>query len=289
MAIYRVQALLCFVLIIVFSCTNEKEETSSEEASDNTQQNEKATPSVNILSAFFGLDNGVPGLLFGCGLFGMQDGMPIVLDQRIPLPALLDSNVFMVHRASGAVSPVACATLMPALEPEERRTILLIGEFASASDPPVGVSIVGSLLTDAGSDAQGAMTETVVPLDAGPSIVIAEHYMASELPTGGADECSADTDHIIKTTWDGGVTGHLGAHLSEAHRLGTTIEYANGQIRSASMLADALDGDNHVEFCMSEPGEPVSISAAADLYEDPNDDANALHTRVIVDANYVEQ
>ena len=116
--------------------------------------------SVEILSAFFGLDSRIPGFLFGCGLSGPQDGMPIVLDRRIPLPALLDPSVFVVHRASGAESPVGCATLAPANEAEERRTILLVGEFASDDDPPIGVEIVGTLLTDDGVDAQGALIET---------------------------------------------------------------------------------------------------------------------------------
>ena len=45
--------------------------------------------SVEILSAFFGLDSRIPGFLFGCGLSGPQDGMPIVLDRRIPYPHCL--------------------------------------------------------------------------------------------------------------------------------------------------------------------------------------------------------
>ena len=243
--------------------------------------------SVQILFAFFGLDNGVPGMLFGCGLAGRQDGMPIVLDRRIPLPALLDPSVFVVHRLSGAQSPVDCATLAPAVEAEERRTILLIGEYGSAGDPPVGVEIVGSLLTDEGVDAKGTLGETVTPLEAGPSIVLAELYQISGLPTGDADECPPDTDHIIKTTWDGGVSGPGGVHLDETHRLGTTVEYANGEVRVATLLADALDHDNHVEFCMSAPGDPVAISASAGLYEDPNGDLNARHTQIIIDANGV--
>ena len=239
---------------------------------------------VRILAAFMGLDSRIPGFLFGCGLSGRQDGMPIVLDRRIPLPALLDPSVFVVHRASGAESPVGCATLAPADEAEERRTILLVGEFASDDDPPVGVEIVGTLLTDDGVDAKGALTETVVPLAAGPSIVMAEHYAISELPTGGEDECPADTDHIIKTTWEGGVSAPGGADLDESHRLGTTVEYASGEVRVATLLADAFDNDNHVELCMSEPGEPVAITAGSGLYEDPNGDLNVLHTQVVIDA-----
>ena len=162
-----------------------------EPSADAPSESDGGAESVHILAAFFGLDDGIPGQLFGCGMSGLQDGMPIVLDRRIPLPALLDPSVFVVHRASGAESPVGCATLAPADEAEERRTILLVGEFASDGDPPVGVEIVGTLLTDDGVDAKGALVETVVPLAAGPSIVLAEHYLISELPTGGTDECPA--------------------------------------------------------------------------------------------------
>ena len=254
-------------------------------AEDGSTTMDGGAEGVQILSAFFGLDNGVPGQAFGCGLFGLQDGMPIVLDRRIPLPALLDPSVFVVHRASGAESPVGCATLAPADETEERRTILLLGEFASDGDPPVGVEIVGTLLTDDGVDSKEALIETVVPLADGPSIVLAEHYLISELPTGGTDECPADTDHIIKTTWEGGVTAPGGADLDESHRLGTTVEYASGELRVATVLADAFDNDNHVEFCMSAPGEPVAITASPSLYEDPNGDLNELHTQVVIDAH----
>ena len=223
-------------------------------------------------------------MAFGCGLSGLQDGMPIVLDRRIPLPARQDPSVFVVHRLSGAQSPVGCATLVPAVE-DESEEILLIGEYGSADDPPVGVEIVGTLFTDEGTDAKGAQVDTVVPLEAGPSIVVAERYDISGLPAGGEDECPPDTDHIIKTTWDGGVSAPGGADLDETHRLGTTVEYANGEVRVATLLADALDNDNHVEFCMSAPGEPVAISASAGLYEDPNGDLNELLTQLIRDAD----
>ena len=274
--------------VLLTACNGDGDGTTTKNtgsAEDGNNDIDGGAERINILSAFFGLDNGVPGLLFGCELTGPQDGMPIVIDQRIPLQPLLDPSVFIVHRASGSESTVGCATLAPADEAEERRTILLVGEFASDGDPPVGVEIVGTLLTDDGVDAEGALIETVVPLTAGPSIVMAEHYLISELPTGGTDECPADTDHIIKTTWDGGVSGPEGADLDESHRLGTTVEYANGDVRVATLLADAFDNDNHVELCMSEPGDPVAITAGSDLYEDPNGDLNVLYTQAVIDAH----
>ena len=74
-------------------------------AEDGSTTMDGGAESVQILAAFFGLDNGVPGL---CSMYWpVPDGMPIVLDRRIPLPPLLDPSVFVVHRASEQ-SPVGC-------------------------------------------------------------------------------------------------------------------------------------------------------------------------------------
>ena len=35
---------------------------------------------------------------------------------------------------------------------------------------------------------------------------------------------------------------------------------------------------------MSEPGEPVAVTAVSGLYEDPNGDLNVLHTQVVIEA-----
>ena len=178
--------------------------------------------------------------------------------------------MFVVHRASGAESPVGCATLAPwtRLKSEGRS---LVGEFASDGDPPLGVEIVGTLLTDDGVDAEGAPIETVVPLAAGPSIVLAEHYLISE-PRPGAQMNALPIQITSSKHRNGGRSGPGGADLDESHRVGTTVEYASGEVRVATLLADAFDNDNHVELCMSAPGEPVAITAGSGLYEDPNGD-----------------
>ncbi|MEL6186440.1 MAG: hypothetical protein AAFU79_17600, partial [Myxococcota bacterium] len=174
-----------------------------------------------ILTAYYGLDNTIPGFSFGCGLAGWYDGMPIVVNQRIPLPAGLDPSLFIVRRQSGRTSPVDCATLNPAAEVDERRTILLMGQFGSVMDPPVGVELVGSLLSDELVDGQGARNDNVTPLTGGAFVVLAELYTPETLPVDPADRCPAETTHIVKATWSGGVTGTNGADLDETHRLGT--------------------------------------------------------------------
>ena len=250
--------------------------------SDQTEASAESEDSVMILSAFFGLDNGVPGWYAGCDLDGQQDGLPIVLNQQMSTSATLDPAAFIVHRESGVESAVECATLAPAIEEEERSTILLMGEFASADDPPYSVEIVGTFPTDSGADPRGASTAHVVPLAEGPAIVLAQLFFASELPTGGDDECPDTIDHVLQATWNGGVSGYLGADLDDAQRLGTLITYSNGEVRVATQLADTADSDNHVEYCMSSPGEPISITVQPGLYEDPNNDPNVLHSQAVV-------
>ena len=94
--------------------------------------------------------------------------------------------------------------------------------------------------------------------------------------------CRYGSHHQNHLEW--GRLSSRGADLDESHRLETTVEYASGEVRVATLLADAFDNDNHVELCMSAPGEPVAITAGSGLYEDPNGDLNVLHTQVVSDA-----
>ena len=70
-----------------------------------------------------------------------------------------------------------CATLRPAGDVDENRTVLLIGEFGNADDdPPVKVLIVDDLFSDATDSPQVNFRGTqvsVIPLDAGPEIILA--------------------------------------------------------------------------------------------------------------------
>ena len=113
------------------------------------------TSSVNgsspkLLSAFFGLDNAMPFainiLCFGAA---GDDGMPVVLSHRVSSDSVR-SEQFQITTLSGQLKTPECATLRPAGDPGERRTVLLIGEFGNAdTDPPEVVTIVEDLLSDA--------------------------------------------------------------------------------------------------------------------------------------------
>ena len=136
-----------------------------------------------LVSAFFGLDNALPGML--CNQPGsLLDGMPV--NFQFPLDASsLSETDFEVLDGLGNVHTPVCALLAPANENGENRTVLLLGEFGTAvSNPPVEVSVVGELFTtetfsgeSACSDIinlNGMTTTNVIPLADGPSLFFAQ-------------------------------------------------------------------------------------------------------------------
>lgn len=130
---------------------------------------------ARLLSAFFGLDNGLP-LPTSAPIYrgaGGADGMPVIFSQEIE-QATMQVGDFRVIRQSGALGELTCVTLAPALDSGELRTALLIGECGSADDSPVAVEIGGNLLSlDGAFNFKGA-TVAVTPLAPGPSLVFTE-------------------------------------------------------------------------------------------------------------------
>lgn len=100
-----------------------------------------------LLSAFYGLDDALPPISAALcdGAPGM-DGLVVVVNDRL---TTVTGDQFEVVTRSGARLTPMCATLAPADEPEERRTVLLIGDLGNAAtDPPVEVITPRSLDTD---------------------------------------------------------------------------------------------------------------------------------------------
>jgi hypothetical protein len=104
--------------------------------------------SARWVSAFFGFDHAQPrkANLLCPGAAG-QDGMPVILSHTID-PRTLQRDDFAVVTRAGAENAPFYVTLAPAVGAGELRTVLLVGELGSASDPPQTVRIVGDLLSD---------------------------------------------------------------------------------------------------------------------------------------------
>ena len=232
-----------------------------------------------LVSAFFGLDNGLPSLL--CGTIGSQlDGMPV--NFMFPIDgATLSESDFEVVDSLGNIHIPMCAVLAPANENGENRTVLLLGEFGTAvTNPPVEVRVVGDLFTTytlSGESAcseiinlNGIATTNVIPLDDGPSLFFAQRI------DGILNECSSGVQ-TIQVAWNGGITPFLSGDTES-----DLFQYYIGYSDSSGVLiphvpisiADINDNDNFHQLCFSTSDEIVKISMMANTVEDPNQDPN---------------
>jgi hypothetical protein len=232
-----------------------------------------------LVSAFFGLDNGLPGLL--CNQPGsLLDGMPV--NFKFPLDASsLSETDFEVVDGLGNIHAPICAFLAPANENGENRTVLLLGEFGTAvTNPPVEVRVVGDLFTTdtfSGESAcseitnlNGITTTNIIPLDDGPSLFFAQRI------DGNLNECNLGTQ-TIQVAWNGGITPYVSGDAES-----DLFQYYIGYSNSSGVLiphvpisiADINDNDNFHQLCFSTSDEIVKISMMANTVEDPNQDPN---------------
>ena len=240
--------------------------------------------SARPLSAFFGLDNKLP---FGANVLclgaGGEDGMPVVLSHTIK-PDSLQAEDFRVVRQSGAIDTPMCVTLRPAGDVDENRTVLLIGEFGNADDdPPVKVLIVDDVLSDATDSPEVNFRGTqvsVIPLDAGPEIILAEAVPKDIWSLSGrGTSCPNPTKQVVRVTWTGGVRLPNREELGEAQRtlykVGLTTADGSRSEVSPAALADLGDADNNHFLCLDTTTPATSVAFPAGHLVDPNGDLNA--------------
>jgi hypothetical protein len=248
-------------------------------------------PQARLLSAFFGLDNSLPlGANRLCLGASGKDGMPVVLSHTID-PETLQPEDFQIVTRSGAKQTPDCVTLRPAQDAGELRTVLLIGEFGDANDdPPVAVHVVGDLLSDgtrsdltrsktgARVNFRGSHT-AVVPLDAGPSLVLAERVPVSELATETrGTACPEGAQQVVRVTWAGGVRLPNREEPGDTERELYRVTVIRGDGTSHEIvpaaLADLGDNDNNHLLCLDTADPAVSVSFPAGHLVDPNRDLN---------------
>lgn len=257
---FKIRLLTVITLTSIVYCT---------EAQDKFEENSKEP---RILSAYHGLDPLPPRATRLCGLppANGQDGMPVTFSVQINSVSIY-AEAFAVETSSGTIVTPLCATLRPAIEPLESRTILLIGPFSEEDTIPLRVKIVGELEDVDGNSLNGLKIEKVTPLGDGPSLVLAEAF--SPNTAGLEEECPQETSQAIQLTWEGGVTGPNGAKLREPQRTAITILLDDGDSVHPLILADD-DPDNHVIACIAEASEAVSVSVMDGFFYDPGNDAN---------------
>ena len=92
-----------------------------------------------------------------------QDGMPVVFSVQVDSETIIP-NAFAVGLSSGETVTPLCATLRPAVESLEQRTVLLIGAFSPDDSVPVSVEIVEQLEDVNGLSLLGLKSKNVTSL-----------------------------------------------------------------------------------------------------------------------------
>ncbi|MEM9650232.1 MAG: hypothetical protein AAF969_17275 [Bacteroidota bacterium] len=242
------------------------------------------TREAKILTAFFGLDNGLtqraraiyrnaPG----------KDGMPLVFSHELD-PNTLDGADFAVTTENGTIFEVEAASLLPANEEFELRTVLLIGEYGNHPDnPPVSVKIVGDLMARTGQNFKGDSI-MVIPLEEGPVLSYAEYFTIDDeypyVETGAGCDCpKEETKMVVKAVWSGGVRALNGEELGENEIddfTATLIQSSDTLKVTPFQLADLGDNENNIDLCLKQSGIPILVQVNENVAIDPNDDKNPM-------------
>ena len=256
------------LLLVLFGCSK-----------DNRDNSQGDIPQDTIVSAFFGLDNVLPGLL--CNQPGSQlDGMPVNFKFPLDVSSLSETDFEVVDRLGNIHTP-NCVSLAPANENGENRSVLLLGEFGTAvTNPPVEVRVIGDLFTTdtiSGESAcseiinlNGITTTNVISLDDGPSLFFAQKI------DGNLNECNSGTQ-TIQVAWNGGITPYIsGDAESDLYQYYVGYSNSSGDLTPhiPISIADINDNDNFHQLCFSTSDEIVKISMMANTVEDPNHDPN---------------
>mmetsp|Transcript_29854 Transcript_29854/g.59369 ORF Transcript_29854/g.59369 Transcript_29854/m.59369 type:complete len:314 (-) Transcript_29854:181-1122(-) len=243
---------------------------------------------ATLLSAFFGLDDGLPSTSNQgiCSGAAGKDGMPVIFSHEIDVNTL-QAGDFRVVSASGAVGLMTCVTPDPADDIGELRTILLVGQFGSAEDQPATVEIVDNILSIDGQLNFKGASVAVTPLEAGPEMVWAEVIPESQWelgkeatlrPFGGGDGCPVGTVQVVRVTWAGGVTKPGGSEIDELERVAYNVTLSDPDQGEQEVVPFAIgdlgDGDNNHELCLDQTGVPLRVSFPAGLLTDPGEDLN---------------
>ncbi len=244
--------------------------------------------SSELLSAFFGLDSEAPFIsnFFVCRGAAGKDAMPVVFSHELDLTTLQVGD-FKVVRSDGIEGELICVTPAPAYDSGELRTMLVIGDFGSVSNPPERVEIKGNLLSSDNRINFKGKAIKVIPLEDGPSLVRAEHVPKEEwylgrkatfFPFGGGSGCPVGTKQIVRVVWNGGITKPGGDEVDDVERksYSVTIRDDDGSVSTISpfALGDLGDGDNNHKLCLDVEGSPLKIDFPEGLVTDPRDDLN---------------
>jgi hypothetical protein len=280
--------LLLLPLLLGVGCSGGIFDLSNADPEDTTETTIAHSDDASLLSAFYGLDDGLPLLagLLVCGGERGQDGMPVVFSKELHLETL-QAGDFEVVLGDDRSGEIVCVTPAPAADSGELRTILMVGDFGSADDPPIRVEIVGNILSlDERSNFRGSQVG-VTRLEDGPSLVFAQIVPEEEwelgksptrFPFGGGSGCPESTRQVVRAVWNGGVTKPGGDEIDDVERRAYRVLVDGGADGPTEVtpfaIGDLGDGDNNHELCLDTEVPALRVAFPAGLMTDPREDLN---------------
>jgi hypothetical protein len=250
---------------------------------------------AGILTGYVGLDDGTPQAVPGCpaGMAGL-DGMPVVFSKPFDPDVDLSAGNFRIVDTNGEEREAACATLAPANDTNENRTILLIGDFADLDQEGIrSIEVIadtdGAELRYADNSAatgDQVSGEEIRQLgERGTVLLFAEIFDTEEFNPG----CPANATDVLWLTFEGGTNG--GSTDTGNFDVVGRVENNRGErVADVDVLAvvDA-ENDNHLGLCVNleqprgrrrnaTPIDVESISIAAGSYVDPMNVPNPAAT-----------
>ncbi|MCD8534545.1 MAG: hypothetical protein LR011_07075 [Verrucomicrobia bacterium] len=277
--------IFAFCLLGVAACHHSDSKKQANGPVTNESQTRNTISSQNedaLVCAFFGLDNALPlrANALAMGAFG-KDGMPLNFKDEMD-PDTLDADDFLVIDGAGGQHVPIAATLRPADEAGENRTVLLIGEFGNnGSNPPVEIRIVGDLHTKAKNEHASApskarnlkntSTRKIIPLREGPGMFFAQ------IIKGNLAEETEDNVQVVQVAWQGGITP-TDPNIAEKDlfRFYTVYTSHDGELAplTPKSISDINDGDNYHQLLVETQLPIVKVTMAAGVVKDPNGDPN---------------
>lgn len=244
--------ILLLGVVCLLGCASRSSELRSEASPERATKTDAPEP-VAILSAHLGMRAAPP--------LGGKDALPVVFSVEVD-PTDLRPEQFVVVRRDGTRVLPSMATLAPANEADENRTVLLVGEFATDEWGPTNVSVVGRLFSEDGRHLQGLGSEVLDESTPG-TVVAAERVPVSERTCPGSVSA-------IRTYWIDGLRGVESADLGRI-RVGMGV---GKDVTPAGFDDHAVDAaepgeDNVLDLCVDQPGVPVRLTLDAGAFADP--------------------
>ncbi len=235
-----------------------------------------------LLAGTFGADN-INGLFACAG--NVLDGLPVVFSEPIN-PTTVSPSDFTVINAQGAPVIPLCATLAPAINADEMRTVLLQGDFGNATgQDPQSVQISGNILTASGTGDFALSTSKVTPFSVGQYLVYARSL---PLPgnVGGADQCPVTTSSGVAVTRVVQLAfgSNAGANFpnTPAYRSRFHVRLSDGTEVSPLAFGDTTI-DNYLELCLGSNAAATSVRVDAFTVQDASGQQNQVDISVALE------